>query len=99
MYVSVDFSISDLADSVEFYVDDCVVTSSGVEVNIVRGNCYSQGRKSSKFMLYLLLTDTGPKKCSPQDCVSFSWKFRSAPLSTPLLIFREKFERENSHGP
>ena len=25
--------------------------------------------------------------------------FRSAPLSIPLLIFRKKFKRENSHGP
>ena len=38
-------------------------------------------------------------KISPQDCMSLSWTFRSAPLSTPLLIFRHKFERENSHGP
>ena len=45
------------------------------------------------------LTDTGLEKISPQDRVSLSWTFRSAPLSTPLLIFRQKFERENSHGP
>ena len=45
------------------------------------------------------LTDTGPKKSSPKDCVSLSWTFRSAPLSIPLLIFRKKFERENSRDP
>ena len=46
-----------------------------------------------------ILTDTGPKKSWPEDCVSLSWTFRFAPLSTPLLIFRQIFERENSHGP
>ena len=29
------------------------------------------------------------EKSSPQDCVSLSWTFRSAPLSTPLLIFEK----------
>ena len=46
--------------------------------------------------IFTQLTDTGPKKSSPQDCVSLWWTFRSAPLSTPLLIFRLKIERENS---
>ena len=30
--------------------------------------------------------------------MSLSWTLRSAPLSSPLLIFRQKLERENSHG-
>ena len=47
---------------------------------------------------FMILTDTGLEKSSPQDYVSLSWKFRSTPLSNPLLIFRDKFERENSHG-
>ena len=60
------------------------------------GGCFSFVGHTTGFVS---LTDTGPKKSSTQDCVSFSWTFGSAPLSTPLLIFRQKFERENSHGP
>ena len=41
------------------------------------------------------LTDTGLEKKirSPVDPV------RSEPTSTPRLVFRNKFERENSNGP
>ena len=38
------------------------------------------------------------KKFAPALCVP-SKTFRSAPLSTQLLVFRYKFERENSLGP
>ena len=39
------------------------------------------------------------KNLSIMDCVSISWTLRSLLLFTPRLIFRKKFERENSHGP
>ena len=44
------------------------------------------------------LTDTGlEKKFATGLCVP-SWTFRSAPLSSQLLGFQRKIERENSHG-
>ena len=57
--------------------------------------------KATFIILYRkpLLTDAGlEKKLVTGLCVP-SRTFRSAPLSTQLLIFRNKFEWENSHGP
>ena len=47
----------------------------------------------------LSLTDTGPEKKFATGLYVPSRTFRSAPLSTQLLVFRNKFERENLHGP
>ena len=49
--------------------------------------------------VFKTLTDAGlEKKFATGLCVP-SRTFRSAPLPTQLLVFRNKFERENSHGP
>ena len=45
------------------------------------------------------LTETGlEKKFATGLCVPLR-TFRSTPVCTPLLILRQKFERENSHVP
>ena len=78
------------------YFKDMCFGDKGIGEKVQMWSFKRTFRMGSKF---LPLTNAGLEKKSATGLCVPSRTFRSAPLSTQLLVFRNKFERENSHDP